>query len=291
MRVFYSFSWAHNAKNNSTPCKTVTAYCHSCWEDQHADMWAWGGITLSQDEVERCGVLWIYFFVLAFLLSSTCVVLHISLSCKPLQFFLLSMADKQSFKWRAASGLSILLLGAILAFSVYTWYTPEADLLPRSIVAWHTGNLDLQGTPEHLSILTLEWRQSFQCGADNPCSNGACCGGSGYCGYDEPFMKETLTDTWSSCLTGPTYCESGCVSNCGAVVECGQYTATAGTQCSLNTCCSQYGFVSLWHASITDWIETDTWTTVQHNIRLLWKCVSLSLFFSSMVKVLTDSWL
>lgn len=187
----------------------------------------------------------IYFFVLAFLLSLTCVVLHISLSCKPLQSFLLSMADKQPSKRRAAGGLSILSLGAILTFSVYTWYTPGADLLPRSIVARHTGDLDLQGTPEHLSILTLERRQSFQCGAGNPCSNGACCGGSGYCGYGEPSVKETLTGTWSSCLTGPTYCGSGCVSNCGAVAECGQYAATAGTQCPLNTCCSQYGFVSL----------------------------------------------
>ena len=106
--------------------------------------------------------------------------------------FLLSMADKQPSKRRAAGGLSILSLGAILAFIVYTWYTPGADLLPRSIVARHTGDLDLQGTPEHLSNLTLERRQSFQCGAGNPCSNGACCGGSGYCGYGEPSVKANI---------------------------------------------------------------------------------------------------
>jgi hypothetical protein len=46
---------------------------------------------------------------------------------------------------------------------------------------------------------------------------------------------------------GPTYCGSGCISNCDAVAECGQYASPAGKKCPLNTCCSQYGFVRLEH--------------------------------------------
>jgi hypothetical protein len=71
---------------------------------------------------------------------------------------------------------------------------------------------------------TLHSRDTYQCSAEAPCSNGACCGGSGYCGY------------------GPAYCGNNCVSNCDAVAQCGQYAEVAGTICPLNTCCSQFGF-------------------------------------------------
>lgn len=67
-------------------------------------------------------------------------------------------------------------------------------------------------------------RDSYSCGKGKPCSNGACCGGSGYCGY------------------GPKYCGADCVSNCNAVAECGKFAKPAGKKCPLNTCCSQYGF-------------------------------------------------
>lgn len=102
------------------------------------------------------------------------------------------MADKCPSKRRATGGLSILLLGTLLACVVYTWYNPGADLSPNSIVARHADVLDLQDTPDHLSNLTLERRQSFQCGPGNQCSNGACCGGSGYCGYGEPSVKANI---------------------------------------------------------------------------------------------------
>ena len=64
----------------------------------------------------------------------------------------------------------------------------------------------------------------YTCGPDKPCSNGACCGVSGWCGY------------------GPTYCGDGCQSNCKATSECGEYAATPGAGCPLNVCCSHYGF-------------------------------------------------
>jgi chitinase len=73
----------------------------------------------------------------------------------------------------------------------------------------------------------LQRRQSddpYSCGPGKPCSNGACCGASGFCGY------------------GATYCGPGCVSNCGAHAECGKDAVVPGTECPLKTCCSQYGF-------------------------------------------------
>jgi len=76
------------------------------------------------------------------------------------------------------------------------------------------------------SIGDLSRRDDYSCDADNPCSNGACCGGSGYCGY------------------GDTYCGTGCVSNCDAAAQCGKDAATYNATCPLNVCCSQYGFVS-----------------------------------------------
>ena len=77
-------------------------------------------------------------------------------------------------------------------------------------------------TPSNESQLVK--RDSYSCGKGNPCANGACCGGSGYCGY------------------GPTYCGEDCVSNCNAVAECGKFASPAEKTCPLNTCCSQYGF-------------------------------------------------
>ena len=61
--------------------------------------------------------------------------------------------------------------------------------------------------------------------------------------------RQQLIGTKSSCSIGPTYCGQGCVSNCGAVAQCGQYADAADRDCPLNTCCSQYGFVSPRHAS------------------------------------------
>lgn len=64
----------------------------------------------------------------------------------------------------------------------------------------------------------------YTCDKNRPCSNGACCGPSGNCGYS------------------PEYCGEGCISNCNATAECGQYAATPGQTCPLKTCCSEHGF-------------------------------------------------
>ncbi|KAH8655299.1 hypothetical protein BX600DRAFT_525229 [Xylariales sp. PMI_506] len=82
-----------------------------------------------------------------------------------------------------------------------------------------------QVSPAHILLA----RQSsgddgYQCGPDSPCTNGACCGESGWCGY------------------GPDYCGDGCQSDCDATAECGQYAESADQECPLNVCCSQWGF-------------------------------------------------
>lgn len=71
----------------------------------------------------------------------------------------------------------------------------------------------------------------YACGDGDPCSNGACCGKTGVCGY------------------GPKYCGTNgqspndvCWSNCDAHAECGRYAEDPGTECPLNVCCSQFGF-------------------------------------------------
>jgi len=81
------------------------------------------------------------------------------------------------------------------------------------------------------NVSLLMRRDDYSCGKGNPCSNGACCGASGYCGY------------------GKTYCGAGCVSNCEAVAECGKDAVPSGKKCPLNTCCSQYGFCGTTQAS------------------------------------------
>ena len=68
------------------------------------------------------------------------------------------------------------------------------------------------------------------CSETKPCSNHACCGRAGYCGY------------------GPDYCgttgqspNDRCWSDCDAHTEYGKYAETPGATCPLNVCCSEFG--------------------------------------------------
>ncbi len=100
----------------------------------------------------------------------------------------------------SAGGSPVAGFGADLAVA------PLAALLPRATSSSSTG------------------QDTYTCGPGSPCSNGACCGSSGWCGY------------------GATYCGAGCQSNCNATADCGEYAAVPGATCPLNVCCSQYGF-------------------------------------------------
>ncbi|CAF2912024.1 unnamed protein product [Rotaria sp. Silwood2] len=73
-----------------------------------------------------------------------------------------------------------------------------------------------------LYLFEYNYVQCQTCSKTQQCTNKACCSKYGNCGY------------------GPDFCGQGCLSNCNAKAECGQY----GVQklCPLNVCCSQYGF-------------------------------------------------
>ena len=148
------------------------------------------------------------------------------------------MAPAQSSRG-ATTRLSILLLGGILATGIYYWYKPCNGLPSRLISARHTEDSGLRPGSHSSSDLSLVGKRGttsgtdeYSCGPDKPCSNGACCGASGNCGY------------------GATYCGTGCVSHCDATAECGKDAKVPGTTCPLNTCCSQYGFVSLYNKHV-----------------------------------------
>ncbi|OHW99356.1 chitinase [Colletotrichum incanum] len=79
----------------------------------------------------------------------------------------------------------------------------------------------------------------YTCGPGRPCSNGACCGASGNCGY------------------APAYCGAGCLSNCDAKAECGQYAAKPGQTCKLNACCSEHGFCGTTKDFCTDGCQSN----------------------------------
>ena len=56
------------------------------------------------------------------------------------------------------------------------------------------------------------------CSATKPCFQG-CCSHDGNCGFT------------------PQHCGTGCVSNCDAKAECGQYASSNATDCPINVCC------------------------------------------------------
>ena len=62
------------------------------------------------------------------------------------------------------------------------------------------------------------------CNKDTPCTNKACCGPDGLCGYS------------------PKSCGNGCSSNCDAKAQCGQYAPADSQKCPLNVCCSEFGY-------------------------------------------------
>ena len=65
----------------------------------------------------------------------------------------------------------------------------------------------------------------IQCDVDQPCADGSCCNKDRKCGY------------------GPSHCgASNCTSNCDATAMCGIDSAGGNLSCSLNLCCSYYGW-------------------------------------------------
>lgn len=126
--------------------------------------------------------------------------------------------------WRTGAQLpSLLAVGALVLFALNWYNNPSVRPTSSVITVEHTENSGLADDSILVSNASLIRREDFTCSASAPCSNGACCGASGYCGY------------------GPTYCGAGCLSQCDATAECGQYASDPGKKCLLNVCCSQYG--------------------------------------------------
>ncbi|KAI7114375.1 hypothetical protein KC352_g34682 [Hortaea werneckii] len=118
--------------------------------------------------------------------------------------------------------LSLTLCAAALLYGL----TSRGGAVPqkRSIAVQTRGDLDWNDLSRHSANTSLTRRDDYSCSARALCSNGACCGASGYCGY------------------GPKYCGDGCLSQCDATAECGEFASEPDKKCPLNVCCSQFGF-------------------------------------------------
>ncbi|KAK5655843.1 hypothetical protein OQA88_5382 [Cercophora sp. LCS_1] len=66
-------------------------------------------------------------------------------------------------------------------------------------------------------------QQDSTCSPARPCAQG-CCSKNGQCGFTD------------------AHCKDGCISNCDATAECGQYAKPENRDCPINTCCSQHGY-------------------------------------------------
>jgi hypothetical protein len=108
--------------------------------------------------------------------------------------------------WFLALGLWVILFTC-----------PHCQGLISSSIESPDPELPLRHGSNEVGVVENQKRDDYSCGPGKPCSNGACCGSSGFCGY------------------GPVYCGKGCVSNCDATAECGKYAKTPGKTCPLNT--------------------------------------------------------
>jgi hypothetical protein len=108
--------------------------------------------------------------------------------------------------WSLALGLCVILFTC-----------PHCQGLMSSSIESPEPELPLRDGSNEVSLAEHQKRHDYSCGPGKPCSNGACCGSSGFCGY------------------GPVYCGKGCVSNCDATAECGKYAKTPRKTCPLNT--------------------------------------------------------
>ncbi|KAJ5598379.1 hypothetical protein N7537_008463 [Penicillium hordei] len=91
---------------------------------------------------------------------------------------------------------------------------------------------DLAGDlSSELSSLKLMGNDKYSCSKDKPCSNGACCGKNGVCGFGKTY-----------CGTTGKSPNDACWSNCNAHAECSKDAKEPGKECPLNVCCSEFGF-------------------------------------------------
>ncbi|KAK3337685.1 glycosyl hydrolases family 18-domain-containing protein [Cercophora scortea] len=102
-----------------------------------------------------------------------------------------------------------------------SWYDYSVKIRPEANAAGE----QCQAMP------ALFKREDYTCDEHRPCSNNACCGKTGNCGYGSKY-----------CGDGKTSPNDVCWSHCDAKAECGKDAAKPGQTCPLNTCCSEFGF-------------------------------------------------
>ena len=68
------------------------------------------------------------------------------------------------------------------------------------------------------SAVNVSAQDPSTCSVDRPCKVG-CCSKDGQCGFT------------------PDHCGDGCMSNCNATAECGQYAPEEFHDCPINVCC------------------------------------------------------
>ncbi|KAG7415033.1 Killer toxin subunits alpha/beta [Fusarium oxysporum f. sp. rapae] len=134
------------------------------------------------------------------------------------------MAGSRSRPWQPLSFISILFLYCLLFFHPVVGYAHNHRHLHQ--LHHHAPRAQTSAVlPQAAAaVKPAAGQDDYTCGPDKPCSNKACCGEDGWCGYS------------------PKYCGKGCQSHCDAKAECGQYAKTPGQKCPLNVCCSQHGF-------------------------------------------------
>jgi hypothetical protein len=145
--------------------------------------------------------------------------------------FNLHMSRGQASTW--ISALFIILL---VSYGYFVERKPSSAVSKPALTPRSYPSVSNQGNTHHhnhhhhhhetpsSNQSVLVRREDYSCGEGRPCANGACCGPSGFCGY------------------GPASCGTGCISNCNAHAECGEFSSPANKKCPLNTCCSKYGF-------------------------------------------------
>ncbi len=131
--------------------------------------------------------------------------------------------------------VGVVLLSACLFLLIHYWPI-DHDRGPSRVARLEPRDISSDGgMTENFTYNALDRRDDYSCGPGKPCKNGACCGKSGYCGYGAPSPGIYASFDLFRTSIGPASCGSGCVSNCQATAECGQYASTAGKTCPLNT--------------------------------------------------------
>ncbi|KAF4331819.1 glycoside hydrolase family 18 [Fusarium beomiforme] len=118
---------------------------------------------------------------------------------------------------------------SLLSLCLFAFTSPSLSLQPLT----EAGIVDLGFStplvPRELSAAAdASDSGDFSCGPEKPCSNGACCGESGWCGF------------------GDTYCGDGCQSSCDAKAECRKNAAIIGQTYPLNINLMSYDLHGIW---------------------------------------------